>query len=280
VKFANYGVLNVVAHPHPKGTYRRLFELAASMIEGVNFRADQYAKTSRISDSEDGVFSGRIAVWTAIDREAKTIQTDTLVENPLSDTNFKFPDNLGFNSKIFSFAFREKDHLMYVELVNEEGKSISAGVVRKIMSSIFEAIKPDDIDNVTVHIVSRKNAVDQILAMDELLKIEILLELPNPDDLEEEKMRVIRELQEMGAKRKKTELVKAPGKQTLVLIGDYQVEAELAKDNGYVKATGRIEGVKTEQSTKDYPEEIQIELLPNESSAVAVRRIARAGREA
>lgn len=274
MKYANYGVLNVVAHPHPEGTYRRLFELAAVKDEGVNFRADQYAKTSAISDSRDGIFTGRVAIWTAIDRNAKTIQTRTLIEAALADTNVRIPDDLGFNSKIFSFSFREKDHRMFVELNNEEGKSVSIGVVQKIISSILNSIKPDDIEEVNVFVVSRKNAVEQILSMEVLSKIEIVLDMPNPDDLSPGKQRILNNLREMRAKRLRTELTKARGEDTLILLDYYRELAELAKDDGYVKANGKIDGEKVERSTKDYPEDIEIELLPDESSAAAVRRIA------
>lgn len=279
MKVASFGVLNIVSHPHPAGTYRRLFELAGKMVGGINFRGDQYARLSPVSETRNGVFTGRIAIWTEIDKNSKTIEKRTLIEAALADTNARIPDDIGFNSKIFSFALREKDHRMYVELSNDEGQSVSISSVQKIVQGVMDNVKPDNIEDVNIFVVSKHNAVEQILAIDQLTKIEIVLDMPNPDDLGDDKKRILKELEDMKAKRLKSEITKARREETLLLLPRYRVMAELAKDNGYVHATGKENGVRIERSTKDYPEEIEIELLADESSALATRRVAESPRD-
>ena len=274
MKSASYGVLNIVSHPHPSGTYRRIFQLAGEMSGGVNFRGDQFARTSPISETRNGVFTGRIAIWTEIDKNAKTIQKRTLIEAALTDTTARIPDDIGFNSKIFAFAVRESDHKMYVELINEERQTVSIKSVQKIMQKIFDAVKPNDIDEISVFVVSRNNAIEKILEIERLTKIEIALEMPNPDDLDDAKKKILEEIERMRAKKLKTEITIARGETTLLLDDRYRAMAELAKDNGYVNAVGKEDGVRVERSSKDYPQEITFELLPDESSAFASRRIA------
>lgn len=274
MKYANFGMLNVVAHPHPEGTYRDLFERAGRLTDGVNFRGDQFARLSPVSETRNGVFTGRIAVWTEIDKSAKTIQKRTLIEAALSESNVRIPDDLGFNSKIFAFAFHEREHKLFVELVNQEAHSISISSVQKVVLEVLTKVRPDSVDDLSVFVVSRRNAVDQILATEKLAKIEIVLNMPNPDDLDDDKRRLLKELEDMKARQVKTELTRARGQETLILLPRYRVMAELAKDNGYVTATGRDGERKVERSTKDYPEDIQVELLPDESSAIATRRVA------
>jgi len=113
--FRTYALLNVVAHPHPRGIYRKLLELASDGAS-VKFRSDRYARISRINEAKSGVLVGRLALWTEIDPNSPSINKSSLEEMSLKQAGVELPDNIGFNSSIFYFSFREAEHALYVEL--------------------------------------------------------------------------------------------------------------------------------------------------------------------
>lgn len=274
-KVASYGVLNTVVHPHPAGAYRKLFEIAGADSRGVRFHGDRFATLSPISETRDGVFTGRLATWTEIDPHSNLIEKKSLKESLLSDSGVSLPDGVGFNSRVFSFAFREKDHKLFVELKNDENQSISIGRARLAILKVLQAVQPGDVDELDVHIVSQANAVDAVLSIKKIRKVEILLDLPNPDILSDKKKAILDEIQAIHAKRLKTEITKAAGEESLELSEQYRAMAELAKDNGYVFARGLDEyGDPVERNTKKYPMEVETVLGQDESRALATRRIA------
>ena len=277
-RIGSYGILNIVAHPHPRGTYRSLFEMVGADPNGIRFRGDQYATLSPISETRNGVFSGRLAIWTEIDPNSNMIEKKTLKQSLLLDSTLRLPEGVGFNSKIFAFAFREENHRLYVELNNDEGQTVSIGTACKVFAQIFKNIRPDTVEQVDVHISTRRNAVEQVLAIPKIRKIEILLDMPNPDDLSEDKARLLKEIEDMRAKKLRSEITRASGQETLILSPRYIVMSELAKDNGYVTASGNdIDGEKIERSTKDYPNEIETLLGEDESRAFATCHIPAGG---
>lgn len=270
-----YGVFNVVAQPHPEGIYRKIFELAGRNTAGVNFFGDHFARVSPPTVSTDGVFRGRLAIWTEIDPSEPVIFKESLEQSLLEDTELSVPDGVGFNSKIFYFAFRESDHTLFVELENDSSNTISTSRVQKAFSKIFEHLVVDGVDDIAVHQKSQKNAVDRVLAIPRLRKIEIVVNIPNPDDMHDAVQEIWDEINEMNAKKLATEIVKAPGKDTLVLNHRYRAMAEVAKDNGYVSGEGyTAEGEKVERSTKEYPEVIEALLEEGETEYRKVKQIA------
>ena len=269
-----YGLLNVVAHPHISGTYRRIFEKAANDSRGVRFHGDRFATISPLSADRNGVFTGRLATWTEIDENSNLIEKTSLKESLLEDSDFKLPDDVGFNSKVFSFAFRIADHRLFIELLNDENTSISVGRAKLAFEKVLQAFLPSDIESLDVYIVPSQNAVDRVLQLPGLKRLEIQLELPNPDDLSEEKRKLLKEIEELGAKRIKSEIFKRAGEESLHVTPRYRAMAELAQDNGYVSATGFEHGDTVRRSTKEYPTQIQVELPTDASRAIHTRVIA------
>ena len=270
-----YGVLNVVVHPHPKGAYRRLFEVVGADLRGVKFHGDRFATMSPVSETRNGVFTGKLATWTEIDPKSNLIEKKTLKETLLSEADVSIPDGVGFNSRVFSFAFRERDHRLYVELVNDEGQTISVGRAQLAIRCVLSAFQPEDIDELDVHVVSQSNAVDKVLSIPRLRKLAIQLDLPNPDDLSEEKRKILEEIEKMNGKRVKTEITKSAGEERLEASPHYRAMAELAKDNGYVSGTGRDEnGEVIQLSTKSYPDEIEVPLTDEANRSIMTRVVA------
>ncbi|UWP91614.1 DUF4747 family protein [Aliiroseovarius crassostreae] len=274
-RVAKFGVLNIVAHPHPAGTYRELFEVAGKDIRGVRFWGDRFATLSPISPTRNGVFVGKLATWTEIEPQSNLIEKASLNQQLLAESDVNLPEGIGFNSRVFSFAFREQDHKLFVELKNDEGNSISIGRARLAIKNVLKACQPKDIEELDVHLTTQANAVEHVLAIPQLRKLEILLDLPNPDVLSDRKRKILDQIEGIKAKRVKTEITKAAGEDRIELDPEYTAMAELAKDNGYVFGKGRNEfGDPVELNTKNYPLEIDTVLEQQESSAIATRRVA------
>lgn len=274
VKSGKYGVLNVVLHPHPDNAYRKLFEDTAEFAVPVKYYGDRYAKISPISQTRDGVFSGRLATWSEIDTDENLIEKETLNELLFSEADIRLPSGIGFNARVFSFAFRTSDHRLYVELLNDENQRLSVATAKKIFESLLGQLI-DGSTELSVHVVSQSSSVDFVLSTPHLRKLEIEVELPNPDVLTPEKQEVLDALNLMKAKKMKVELTRRAGEAALELTPGIKAFAELSSENGHSKAIGRDDqGNVVERRTDDFPLEVEVPLLPEESRAIAARRVA------
>lgn len=181
---------------------------------------------------------------------------------------------------MFHFAFREADHKLFVELINDEGYSISIGRARTAFFKVLDSFKPPQFEELSAFIVPRSNAVDQVLSTPRMRRLEITLNIPNPDDLSDDKQQLLAEIDEMHAKKLKVEATKRAGEDTLTPSRRFRAMAELASENGYVKANGKTEdGENIERSTRDYPTEIETPLPDDASRGIMTRRIAERGDE-
>lgn len=159
-----YCVLNVVAQPHPAGIYRELF-MAASKNSASNYRADHFARVSPVTEPENGMFRGRLAIWTEVNPKEPTINKDSFDQKLLSDSDIALPRDIGFNSKIFYFSFNIKSHRLFVELQNDEGQTVSAGIARLAFEKALQAIDRNFDVDVKVYIATTKSAVELVLAV-------------------------------------------------------------------------------------------------------------------
>lgn len=275
-RIGRYGALNIVLHPHPEGAYESLFRSAAERGSPVKYYGERFAKLSPISEVRDGMFSGRLATWAEINTDGNLIDKETLNEILFAEANIALPRGVGFNSRVFSFAFRISDHRLFFELINDENEKISVGAVQKILTLILGEVLSNG-QELMVHVVSRSSSVQFVLKTPGLRKLEIEVELPNPDVLTDKKREVIEALQLMRAKKMRVEITRSAGEDFLELTPGVSTFAELAAENGYAKATGRDDGGNpVERSTKDFPLEVEVALSPDESRAIATRRIAAA----
>lgn len=275
-----YGKLNVVAHPHPPGVYREIFERASAIKATVKVRGDRYARIGKISISRDNVFSGVIAFWTEISAESSAVEKASLDESSLQDLGVKIPEGIGFNSRIFAFSFNERNHTLVVELKNNEREVVSIRILKNAIEGILVQGLPDFVQEFDVHIKSRSNAVDELISVDSIRSVHIIINLPNPDNIDEIIERKVqkkrREMAEAKVKREEIRLTKERGAGSIEFgSGMYRAELELAAQNGSVEVSGKNDGRPVRLSTSDFPDVIREPLGSEETSPVATRRIAR-----
>lgn len=237
---------------------------------------DQFAALSPISKEKEGIFSGRLAIWTEIDRSSNVIDKSELEEVSFSESGVDIPREIGFNSKVFSFSFRTYDHLLFVEIQNDEGKHLSINRARLAFGKILSSSPLKDIEEVIVHVIPVADSVDRVLSLPQIRKVEIRIHRPNPDELDDDVANILKELEEQGAGKQDVTLTRAPGIKTIVLNAKNKLLARAASFNGYVKAIGRDEvGEKSEVSTRDHPRIIEAVTDPETTPATQVRQIAR-----
>jgi len=259
-----YCAVNVAAHPHPSGVYLKLLETAA--LAKVNYWGDHYATISSPVQREDGFYQGRLVTWTAINKDEPAVDTQKLEEVNLADIDLTLPDNLGFNGRIFIYTFRERDHTMFVETKNEFRKTLSASRVEKILTGLFSSeIQGSDAPLVEVTLIPEEDALNRILGLDRLKRLEIHLVRPNADDLDVAE--ILAELDAQNAKSLEKTLVAAPGDQGLDPDEKTKKQAEVAEFNGYVLGKGNKEdGELVQYSTKAHPR--IFERLLDQSSSI------------
>ncbi|SHE38341.1 protein of unknown function [Loktanella atrilutea] len=279
MKYRKYCVLNVVAQPHPDGIYRELFSTASSNA-AANYRADHFARVSPVTGSKDGIFRGRLALWTELDPNEPTIHKDSFDQKLLSDSDISLPRDIGFNSKIFYFSFNEKSHRLYIELRNDEGGTISPGVARLALDAILKSAEIFQGVSVNVYIATTSAAVEKVLRTPIIRRIDIRLDLPNDDDLSDSEKKVLEKIKKRKIKRYEQSMTKLASAETLVLLPRDEDLAHLSKDNGYTKVWGKdVKGNKVEISTRDFPDIRTMELDDEGSSYRKLGSLAREDNE-
>lgn len=249
-----FALLNVVCQPHPDGIYQDLFSAVGRARKGVQYYGERYASLSPISSIRDGVFTARLATWIEPDRSAKTIIVDNLEQQRFEESGVVIPRGVGLNSRVFNVAFNVSHHCLVVELDNDEGQSISPAQASRAVRNLLNASILDSLEEVSVYVRTKADAVDSVLRVPEIRKIRIDLRRPNPEDYSEEEEDILRELDEENARQRVTELTRARDRKTLTLNARHRAMARVAKDNGEVSVSGRdANGERVTLSTKEMP---------------------------
>lgn len=274
-KLKRYGVFNVVAQPHPENIYREIFEAAIGV--GVKYWGDYYAAITPLSETRDDVFTGRLVIWMAVDPESNVISLTDFVEVPLSASNeVVLPADKGLNSRQFQFAFNVRTHKLYLEMKNDEGKSVSSRRAEAALQKSLGEAAEDLVEEFRVQIVPESDGVERILNIPRLNTLEIHILRPNPDGLDEESLALLNEeLEGQNAREVVKTLKKAPGFDTLLVSARTKLMAMAASVDGLVRGKGKLEdGQPIDASTKDYPKVVERYEEEAGSEAGGIRSVA------
>lgn len=269
-------VLNIVATPHPDGIYPQLLRDVSG--QGVKFWGDEHAAISAPVEVGDGIFQGRIVIWTEIDPDAPAIDIAKLEEVPLESSGALLPDNVGFNGRVFLYTLNSKNHLIFVEARNEFKNNLSPRRAGIIFAALFKKL-PIDAPLVDVTVVPEDDTVDTLLALPRLDKVHIHLTRPNVEEFGEAAQQILKQLEAEGAKSQDVVIKRSPTADTLRLSEEHQIQARVSAYHGWFWASGLQEdGGKFDGSTKEYPKIIKKIIDGGTSFALAARDIARSFR--
>jgi hypothetical protein len=265
-------ILNIVANPHPPGVYPHLLRQASR--GAAKARGSDYAKITKPRKEREGVWSGRILIWTEIDMAGRwldLVREDDLPKE-VRDT-IAIPARARPNYRVFQYVFDEKKHLFYYEHRNERGEKLGPTIAKRVLSKLLSReFLGDDAIDVEVTIVPDRGAVGRILRLPGLKRLHIRLNRPNPDDFEEKKRRILKDLQKNHARRMDTELIRAPGTDKLTPTGEIKDLAEVAAENGFVEGESDGQGHRTVLSTREFPQKIILTM--DEGRGVLARLLA------
>ena len=196
-------------------------------------------------------------IWAHIDTESPWINKDTDTEatdeemepivEALSSTNIE-P-----NFRLFTYILNQAEHVVLIEVKNEEGQRFSPARAKRMFDRLFEDLPPG-LPEVDVTVIPEEETLEKIFAIKQLRKLEIFIQRPNPDDLGDDYKRIMGTLEQEGARSQKIEKVKAAKKATLTPNDETKRLAVIGSTNGYVSGEGKDEsGTPVFESTKDHP---------------------------
>ncbi|MGJ5065506.1 DUF4747 family protein [Bradyrhizobium oligotrophicum] len=249
--------LNLAANPHPESVYVSILRQSSRFL--VQARGTDYAKitTPRAVSGRNGLYSGRILIWTEIDLKRPWLDLNNEDElSPSLKRSINIPDNARPNLRVFGYVFVEKTHRVYFESKNEFGEglgpNIARGIFRKLTS---QELLGFDSPEVEVTIVPEVDAVDRILKLPRLRMLFMRVTLPNPDTASPAaRRRVYERLKRANARQLEEKYVKSSDAEKLETTPEIRETAEVAAENGLVRAEGRDnDGKKLEVSTEEYP---------------------------
>lgn len=266
------GFVNVVATPHPPGIYKEALKRVAN--KPVNVRGSDYAivTTPRAVKGEKGLHEGLVSVWTDVDASEPSINKATFQKQDVEAALRKIFLERGFNNRTFSYVLDEQTHIITVELRNDEGKTISVGQVGKIFELLFSRLNKAG-QSFAATIVPEEDAIERVLGLARLDRVDILLKRPNPGDHDDgDAEEVLRELDEQNMKQAEYVFVRQPGTDGIRLNARNEARAEVAATNGYVKSSGVDEnGDRDRRSTKEYPKIVPLALAAGALAVTLLR---------
>lgn len=247
--------LNITIHPHSPELYLRLFnevfqQRNKAKIRGTDWGTIGWMRPIDYDNQLNGII-GEFYKFLNIDpfdtwfnerdREVIEVDEDTNVEPPV-------PDHLKPHLRKILFSFYPKNHRLIFERKNIS--PYSAGVFLNGLLNTPESNKI--FGDITVLVESSHKGIQAILEIPQKSRIEIYINLPNPDDTSEQEQRVLDRLNRVGA-RTLTEMYSSHRGETLLPDIEMEVLMNVAKSNGRVFARGYEGETPVEKSTEDYP---------------------------
>ncbi|WP_156839892.1 DUF4747 family protein [Novosphingobium aquimarinum] len=281
-EYTQAALLNVVATPHPEGVYERLLRSAAYNV--VQYWGSEHAAISPLRKvrNQDGFFDFSLSLWIEINPDEPTIRKEDLAKANFPREGREFSEAYGINGRVFTCVLDTQTHVITVELKNEDGKRLSAGRAELIFQNLLSPlVLGADAEDVEVTLIPQDDALDYVLGFNRLDRLEILVKLPNNDDITTETNRVLGRLREMNAKSEKSVLSRLAGTDGIEPDEEHQTLARVAAaGNGKVETVGLDEdGEKSERSTREKPKIVRYILQRGQSYLGAIRSVARQARD-
>jgi hypothetical protein len=268
--YLEVAALNIVATPHPEGIYVSLLEAIAGeeFLLGGSDRAKITAPTE--FEHPKGFYHGQVFVWAHIDTDQKWLNTEKDVaatDEEMEALEKALPDNLEPNFRYFTYVLDVEEHILLLEVKNENGSRFSPKRAERMFSYLFDAIPEGPGIDITV--IPEDETLAKILAIPRLRKLEILVKRPNADDIGDDFNRIMASMQEEGAKSWKIEKVKAAKEKTLKPNEETKKIAAVASTNGHVSGEGTNEsGEPVFESTEEHPKIRRIEVVTSSFQAI------------
>lgn len=163
------------------------------------------------------------------------------------------PNYLYPNYTAFYFLFFPEQHLFVFQQYSN-GTTISPNYVLTFLRTLASDSKiVEKFGEIYIDLISSREVIDSIFRMDTVKRLKVLIQTPNPDELDELEMEMERRLGLMNAKSYEVQLEATRG-QSLAPDSEISKLAKVAARNGEVVTSGIDEkGILIEMSTSDHP---------------------------
>lgn len=269
-KSVEYAGLNIVLHPHetPMVYVDFLFfiqnEIKLPIPIGNNTSVYLYNLKEIVSGQPLKGLTGTLLKCTEIDiKEWFDLNEKEIADESAVINSVKIPPNYLANAKFFDFVFFPDKHLLVTEVKDSHG-STKISVFKKYFDTILKRESfTSRFKSGHVTAITDDSSVESILQSDNLIKLDITVYKPNPDDLSSVRGRIMGNLSEIRAK--KLQIV-ATAEANESLIVDQQLEdySRVAADNGEVEAQIIINGKRRTVNTSSYPQILKESYYPSE----------------
>ncbi|TAL16446.1 DUF4747 family protein [bacterium] len=266
-KILRIGALNIKTQPHSEQRYLDLFMMMFNKTKkGIKIRGSDWGMIGTLQTMNrngNDFYIGRVYKFLNIDPDKAWLNTDT--RKPEKDENGAIvkpvADNLKPNLRESYYAFFPKQHRMIYE-INE----MSPGMMLKLMTALFNRKSiVGRFGNVDIEMETSIEAIDIILQIPTLRKIEIGITKPNPGDVldEDDEAEVFRRFDRIKA-RKLQENWSGQKGESLLPDEEMKKLMRVASSNGLIMATGYGRNdEKVVESTQDHPRTMTDEYDPN-----------------
>lgn len=231
--------------------YANLIARLAELKVGVRVYAEKYVAISQF-DPETGM--GVFSKYSEIDVDGEWFDIrdfDVASQDALGEITI--PDNLRPNHTAFYFKLHQHDHVIAFETYSES-KTLSTKSVEKYFREMLDR---DEIylnfGRVEADIIQSYEFVDEIMSLPNLKEIEIVIRRPNTDGVSGDWAKKIEERLKEQKGEEYSEGLKSKDADGLVPNERTKILAQVAAENGYVKAKNVQNGLTLFHETNETP---------------------------
>jgi len=270
------GFVNVVASPHPSGIYPAALRRIAN--DPIRYYGNSFAALRAPQQNADDplLHEGILTVWTEVDTTEPSIDKATLEQIALDNDLIEIFRKRGFNNRSFYYILEESKHIIVIELLNDQGKTLSPKQAGNIFSLLFSKLNETGQAFETT-VIPEDDALDIVLGLARLDKVRIVIKRPNPGDhLDTDAAEVLREMEEQNINKDERVFTRQSGTEGIHLNDWNHTRAAVAATDGFVESAGRNgEGKPEKRSTKEYPKIVRRTLAIGTGFLLALRDEAR-----
>jgi hypothetical protein len=255
MRVMNLAVLNVKTQPHSKDGYVDLFKSAHRMATPAKIRGADWGMFgtlySESHETEGQIIYGDVYKFLNIDPRGEWLDLQSLRPIEAIDENAvpPVPDHLKPNLKKIPYVLFPRKHRFFFSI-----KHMAPASMRSLLNNLF---LQDDITErfgqIDISVQSTQEALQSILAIPRLTKLNISFTIPNDDeigsDIEE---KVLRRIHSQNIRSLDQQLTSTEEKG---IEADEETKAlmNIACSNGTVTGTGYEEETRIVKSTEDHP---------------------------
>lgn len=259
--------INIVTQPHTPDGYVDIFKYIKQQNPHFSVHGNDHIQLVHIKplDGEDMIngITGKILKFSHIDQNSAWVDI-SIGESLEGDDAPEIPPEKHPNGSYFDFVFypkhKENNHqFFYVSKYRDTHKQKTVSLSPTVVNRFFEQLTNSFDFNETLRfqtvettVIPRKDALQEMLGLDIIDKIEIVIKAPNADLEDYDETSILERMENINVSR----IQKTFYSDNDSIKPDEKLlkEAKIASENGFVKIEGRDDlGNKVQKSTTDVP---------------------------